>query len=196
MEPQVGNITLLLRRWRNGEPAAFDELVPLVYPQLRQIAAAYLYREHYPDVLQPTALVHELYLRLLNQKNASWEDRRHFFVFSARMMRLILIDHARENQHKMRGANCHCVPLSDDLRWVKVDSPALLDLNRALDELSAISPAKVQMIELRYFLGCTAEETARIMQVSKATVDRELRFLKGWFYRRMQTSFPASPASA
>ena len=185
MQAPKGEITLLLAKWKDGEPSAFDELMPLVYPHLRQVAAAYVRRERNPDVLQGTALVHELYLRLLNQKKASWEDRRHFYTFSARVMRLILIDHARESQAQSRGGGHERVPLSDDLAWVNIGSAEMLDLNRALDELAALDPEKVQMVELRYFLGCTAEETAALMQVSKATVDRELRFVKSWLYRRI-----------
>lgn len=186
MQPAKGEITLLLSKWKNGETAAFEELMPLVYPHLRQVAAAYVRRERNPDVLQGTALVHELYLRLLNQKKAAWEDRRHFYTFAAKVMRMILIDHARESQTQMRGGGMERVPLSDDLSWVNIDSPELLDLNRALDELGALDEDKVQLVELRYFLGCTAEETASLMQVSKATVDRELRFIKSWLYLRIR----------
>jgi RNA polymerase sigma factor (TIGR02999 family) len=186
LQPEKGEITLLLGRWRDGEASAFDELMPLVYPHLRQVAASYVRRERNPDLLQGTVLVHELYLRLLNQKKAAWEDRRHFYTFSARVMRLILIDHARETQAQMRGGGHERVPLSDDLAWIDVGSAEMLDLNLALDELGALDAGKVQMVELRYFLGCTAEETASLMQVSKATVDRELRFIKSWLYRRIR----------
>src|SRR5580704_5241093 len=191
VEPPKGEITLLLARWNDGEPAAFEELMPLVYPHLREVAAAYVRRERNPDMLQGTALVHELYLRLLNQKKAAWQDRRHFYTFAAKVMRMILIDHARENQAQMRGGDAERVPLSDDLAWVNIDSPELLDLNRALDELGALDPRKVQLVELRYFLGCTAEETASLMQVSKATVDRELKFIKSWLYRRIRPGVAA-----
>jgi len=122
----------------------------------------------------------------LNQKKAGWEDRRHFYTFSAKVMRMILIDHARENQTQMRGGGLERIPLSDDLAWVNIGSPEMLDLNRALDELGTLDPEKVQLVELRYFLGCTAEETASLIQVSKATVDRELRFIKSWLYRRIR----------
>lgn len=186
MLPSKGDITLLLGKWKDGEPAAFEELMQLVYPHLRQVAAAYVRRERNPDVMQGTALVHELYLRLLNQKKAGWEDRRHFYTFSAKVMRMILIDHARENQTQMRGGGLERIPLSDDLAWVNIGSPEMLDLNRALDELGTLDPEKVQLVELRYFLGCTAEETASLIQVSKATVDRELRFIKSWLYRRIR----------
>jgi RNA polymerase sigma factor (TIGR02999 family) len=174
-----------LAKWKDGEPSAFEDLMPLVYPHLRQVAAAYIRRERNPDLLQATVLVHELYLRLLNQKKAAWEDRRHFYTFSAKVMRMILIDHARENQAAMRGGDRERIPLSDDLAWIDIDSPELLDLNRALDELAVLDPNKVHIIELRYFLGCTVEETGALMQVSKSTVDRELKFIKSWLFRRI-----------
>lgn len=185
LEPVKGEITLLLAKWKDGEPSAFEQLMPLVYPHLREVAAAYVRRERNPDVLQATALVHELYLRLLKQKKADWEDRRHFYTFAAKVMRMILIDHARENQTQMRGGGVQRVPLSDDLPWVDIGSSKLLDINRALDELGQLDSYKVQLVELRYFLGCTAEETASLMQVSKATVDRDLKFIKSWLYRRV-----------
>ena len=187
MEPARGEITLLLAKWRDGETSAFDELMPLVYPHLREVAAAYVRRERNPDALQATALVHELYLRLLKQKKAVGKDRRHFYTFSAKVMRMILIDHARENQALKRGGGNERIPLSDDLPWVNIGSPELLDLNQALDELNALDAEKAQMVELRYFLGCTAEETASLMGVSKATVDRELKFIKSWLYRRIRS---------
>jgi len=181
----VAKITMLLRKWEQGEPTALEELIPLVYPHLREVAAAYIRRERSPDVLQATALVHELYLRLLNQRKASWNDRRHFYAFSARIMRMILIDHARTLQTEMRGGNMVRLPLSDDLLWIDIGSPDLFELNRALDDLQAIDPDKVKLVELRYFLGCTTEETAELLEMSKASVDRALRFVKTWLYRRM-----------
>jgi len=180
-----GEITVLLGKWKDGDPSAFKELMPLVYPHLREVAAAYVRRERNPDVFQATVLVHELYLRLLNQKKAVGEDRAHFYTFAAKVMRMILIDHARGNQTQMRGGGIERVPLSDDLPWVQIGSPELLDLNRAMDDLSELDSYKVRLVELRYFLGCTAEETAELMQVSKATVDRDLKFIKTWLYRRV-----------
>lgn len=190
LERAPGEITLLLAEWRNGEPSAFEKLMPLVYPHLRQVAAAYVRRERNPDVLQATALVHELYLRLVNQKKADWEDRRHFYTFAAKVMRMILIDHARGSQAESRGGGLERVPLNEDLPWVSIGSLELLDLNRALDELGELDSAKVQLVELRYFLGCTAEETAELVHVSKATVDRELKFIKSWLYRRVHAPGP------
>src|SRR5579871_1468238 len=164
--------------------------MPLVYPHLRQVAAAYVRRERNPDVLQATALVHELYLRLLQQKKTEWADRRHFYAFAAKVMRMILIDHARGNQAEMRGGGLERVPLNDELPWVNIGSPELLDLNRALDELGELNAYKVQLVELRYFLGCTAEETADLVGASKATIDRELKFARSWLYRRV---YPGGP---
>ena len=180
-----GQITLLLKRWNDGEGSAFEELMPLVYPHLRQVAASYVRRERNPGIMQGTVLVHELYLRLLRQRSASWEDRGHFYAFAARLMRMILIDHARENQARSRGGDYEKVPLSDDLAWIHMGSPELIDLNTALDELAQLDERKVRLVELRCFLGCTSEETAELTGLSKATVDREMKFVKSWLFRRL-----------
>jgi RNA polymerase sigma factor (TIGR02999 family) len=185
METQQGEITLLLTRWRNGDSAAFETLVPLVYPHLREVAAAYIRKERNPGILQATSLVHELYLRLLSQEKAAWKDRAHFYTFSSKIMRMILIDHARANQSQRRGAQAEHIPLCNDLPWVGLDSPELIDLSRALDSLALKDQALVQTIELRYFLGCTSEETADILGVSKATVKRDIKFAKTWLYRQI-----------
>lgn len=189
MDTAQGEITLLLMKWKDGEPQAFEDLMPLVYPHLREVAAAYVRRERNPGVMQATVLVHELYLRLLNQKKTALKDRCHFYTFAAKVMRLILIDHAREQQAQRRGGSLQQVPLSDDLPWIDVGSAELLELNIALDELQLLDPHKVQLVELRYFLGCTAEETATLMDVSKATVDRDLKFAKTWLFRRLNPGF-------
>lgn len=181
-----GEITVLLTKWKDGEPDAFDQLVPLVYPRLRELAASYIRRERDPGVMQATSLVHELYLRLLGQKKADWTDRAHFYTFSAKIMRMILIDHARGNHAQRRGGHAEHVPLSDDMAWVGIGSVEMIELSRALDEFAAIDPTKVQMVELRYFLGCTADETAELMHLSKATIDRDLKYARAWLFRRIQ----------
>ena len=185
LQPARGEITLLLAKWRDGEPSAFEELMPLVYPHLREVAAAYVRRERNPGALQGTELVHELYLRLLSQKKAVGEDRGHFYAFAAKVMRMILIDHAREMQTLTRGGDLDRISLSDDLAWVNIDGPELLDLDRALDELGQSDAAKVQLVELRYFLGCTVEETADLMQRSRTSVNRDLKFVRSWLYSRL-----------
>jgi RNA polymerase sigma factor (TIGR02999 family) len=186
LEPLPGEITVLLTRWKDGESNAFEKLVPLVYPHLRKAAAAFMRRERSGGDLQATTLVNELCLKLLNQKNAPWEDRTHFYAFSAKVMRMILIDHAREHLAKRRGAGIEHVPLHEEMPWIGIGSTQLIDLNRALDALAAIDAAKAQMVELRYFLGCTAEETAALMNVSKATVDRELKYSRVWLFRQIE----------
>jgi RNA polymerase sigma factor (TIGR02999 family) len=178
-------ITLLLHRWGDGDPQALEALMPLLYPQLREVATAYMRRERRSDVMQPTMLVHELYLRLIQQKKVAWEDRRHFYVFAARAMRMILIDHARHQHAQMRGSGIDPVPLDEAMVWMEIGSPALIDLDRALEELGAVDPRKVRLVEVRYFLGCTSEETAALLGISKATVDRELRFIKAWLFERL-----------
>ena len=185
MQLSGGEITLLLRKWKDGEPSAFEELLPLVYPHLREVAAAYIRRERNPDVLQGTALVHELYMRLLNQKNGVGEDRGHFYAFAAKVMRRILIDHAREMQTLSRGGDLDRIPLSDDLAWVNIDGPEMLDLDRALDELGDSDASKVELVELRCFLGCTVEETADLTHRSRTSVNRDLKFIRSWLYSRL-----------
>jgi RNA polymerase sigma factor (TIGR02999 family) len=194
MATEPGEITLLLAKWKSGEPDAFEKLVPLVYPHLKEIAAAYVRRERDPGLMQATSLVHELYLRLHTQKKAVWEDRIHFFTFCAKVMRMIMIDHARGQQAQRRGGAVQHVPLSDDLAWIGIGSPELIELDSALEALGRIDPLKVQLIELRYFLGHTAEETADLMQLSKATVDRHINYSKAWLYRRMNPHLPEDPS--
>lgn len=185
MGSAAGEITLLLSRWSNGEPEAFEQLVPLVYPHLREVAAAYMRRERHPGSMQATVLVHELYLRLLKQNRTALADRTHFYTFAAKVMRLILIDHAREANAQSRGGGMQRVPLSEELAWVDIDSAEILQLNIAIGQLESFYPLKAQMVELRYFLGCTAEETADLLSLSKATVDRDLKFVRSWLYQRV-----------
>jgi RNA polymerase sigma factor (TIGR02999 family) len=131
--------------------------------------------------------VHELYLRLCNQREANWEGRAHFFTFTAKIMRMILADHARRNQRDKRGGKSEQVPLTDQLPWVDLNGPEYLDLDRALEELDRIDGRKVQMVELCYLLGCTTRESAEILQISVPTAERDLKFARGWLYRRLRS---------
>lgn len=144
-----GEITVLLHRWREGDSAAYGELMPHAYPHLREVAAGYLRREERNQTLEPTGLVHELYLKLLQQRKADWKDRAHFYTFAAKIMRMILVDHARSKQAEKRGGAQPNLPLSPELAWVNLNSDTLIDLNRALDELEPIDPRKVRLVELR-----------------------------------------------
>jgi RNA polymerase sigma factor (TIGR02999 family) len=188
-----GEITLLLLKWQQGSAQAFEELMPVVYPHLRRIASAYVRDRGQPGALQATALVHELYLRLVDQKKANWADHAHFYAFSAKVMRLILIDHARGMLSQKRGGKLQHVPLNEQLPWVEIGGESMLDLNAALDELKDLDPAKVQLVELRYFLGCTIEETAKVMDVSNATVNRDLKFVRSWLFERINSGKQKSP---
>jgi RNA polymerase sigma factor (TIGR02999 family) len=183
-----GEVTLLLRRWKDGEPGAFDALLPLVYNQLRAIADGYLRRERPDHTLQATALVNELYLKLVKQRQADWNDREHFLTFAARLMRMMLIDHARGIHRERRGANAVRVPLHEEMAWLDARGEEMLTLDAALSELEGHDAGKVRAIELRYFLGCTAEETAELLGISKATVDRELRFARNWLHARIHVA--------
>jgi len=185
LNPTPGEITRLLLEWKQGEPAAFDRLMPLVYPHLCQLAAAYIRGEKDPGVLQATALVHEVYLRLIGLKKAEWVNRAHFYTFSAKVMRRILTEYARSNVRQKRGGGAEHVPLDEQIPWVQVGGESMMELNRALDELEAIDPQQVHLVELRFFLGCTAKETGEILQISRATVNREVKFAKSWLYRRI-----------
>ncbi|MEZ5356693.1 MAG: sigma-70 family RNA polymerase sigma factor [Bryobacteraceae bacterium] len=190
-EPSPGEITQLLNDWKLGHADAFEQLMPVVYSQLRSIAAAHLRRDHGAPTLQATALVHELYLRLLRQRKAEWSDRAHFFTFAAKLMRMILIDHARTRLADKRGGHLGRVPLSDQMAWIDVGGADMLDLDRALAELDEIDPRKVRIVELHYLLGCTIDEAAELVQVSTATVERDLKTVKAWLYRRLRA--PESP---
>jgi RNA polymerase sigma factor (TIGR02999 family) len=181
-----GEVTILLQRWRDGDQDARQQLMPHVYPHLRDVAAGYLRRESAGHTLQPTALVHELYLRLLQQRKAEWNDRAHFYTFAAKMMRLILADHARAANAGKRGGDAESVPLSDELPWVMLNSEDMIDINRALDEMETLDPRKVRLVELRYFLGCTVGEAAELTGISIATAERDLALIKSWLYLRLR----------
>ena len=182
----TADITALLRKWRAGDRQALDELMPLVYPRLLMIASSFYQGESRDPTIGATALVHEAYLRLLHQKRLELNDREHFYSFSAQMMRYILIDHARARKAGKRGGASTQVPLHEEMKWISLDGEDVLELSQALDELEVVDARKVRLIELRYFLGCTAEEAADVQQLSKATVDRELQVARAWLFRRLK----------
>lgn len=179
-----GEVTELLREWREGKPDAVDRLFETVYPQLRQIAGALFRGERPENILQPTSVVNELFLKLIRQRSLRFEDREHFYSLSARLMRRVLLDHARGQGRQKRDGGIS-VPLDEKLAWIDARSVEMMDLDRVLDELEELDPRKCRMVELRFFLGFTAEETAELLSTSKATVDRELKFARGWLYERL-----------
>jgi RNA polymerase sigma factor (TIGR02999 family) len=182
--PEAGEITVLLREWSGGKTTALDPLFDLVYPQLRRIAGALFRGERPENILQPTSVVHELFLKLLTQHSLRFEDRQHFYSLCARIMRRVLLDHARSEGREKRDAGIP-VTLRDGLVWIDGKSAEMIDLDQALDELEKLDPGKSHLVELRFFLGFTAEETADLLGISKATVDRDLRFIRGWLYDRL-----------
>jgi RNA polymerase sigma factor (TIGR02999 family) len=183
--PAHGDVTALLRDWSGGDPRALERLMPLVYGELRKLAASYLRRERSDHTLQPTALVHEAYLRLVDQRGVDWHNRAHFFGIAARMMRRILVDHARRRQAAKRDGAAYRISGSGDLVEAGHD-PDLLALNSALDGLEALDPRQARIIELRFFGGLTVEETAEVVGISTATVKREWQTARAWLARELR----------
>jgi RNA polymerase sigma factor (TIGR02999 family) len=182
---ESGELTALLRAWGRGDPHARDELVPLVYDELRRRAAVYLRRERPNHTLQPTALIHEAYLRLAGQQRVAWQNRAQFFGLAAQMMRRILIDHARAQRAAKRPARALKVTLDERIGQTgSVDCDILL-LNQALEELSSFDPQQATIVELRYFGGLAENEVAKVLGVSRSTVTREWQTARAWLFRRM-----------
>lgn len=185
------NATELLARWRDGDEEARERLMSVVYDELRRRAASYLRRERAGHTLQPTALVHEAYLRLLDQNRVAWQSRAHFFAVAASMMRRVLLDYGRKQKAQKRGGAAVRVTLDENL--VSVDSSAqalseldLLALDEALEKLSALDEQQARIVELRAFGGLTVEETAEVMALSPATVKRHWAFALAWLHARLQ----------
>jgi RNA polymerase sigma-70 factor (ECF subfamily) len=177
-------VTLLLAEWANGNQQALDELTPLVYRELRQLAASYLRKERLGHTLQPTALVHEAYVRLVDQANPNWQSRSHFFGVAARLMRQILVDHARRKQAGKRAVIK--VPLDEAVGRQPERSRDLMALDSGLNALEKLDPRKCKAVELRYFGGLSMEEIAKALEVSTITVRRDLRMAEAWLHQEMQ----------
>jgi len=180
-------ITRLLLEWSDGNELALERLTPLVYNELRKLAGSYLNRERTGHTLQPTALVNEAYLRLVEQKHQNWESRSHFFGVAAHLMRLILVDWARKARAGKRGAAARPLPLEDvDVAVADQRSEELIALDDALTDLGVLDPRKAKIIELRYFGGMTIEEVARCLSISTPTVERESRLAQLWLCRELK----------
>lgn len=177
-------VTLLLAEWAKGNQKALDDLTPLVYRELRQLAAGYLRKERPGHTLQPTALVHEAYARLVDQTNPTWQSRSHFFGVAARLMRQILVDHARR-KHAGKRAGVQ-VPFNEAVSFRAERSRDLVALDSGLTELEKIDPRKCKAVELRYFGGLSMEEIAHTLEVSEITVRRDLRMAEAWLRQEMK----------
>jgi RNA polymerase sigma factor (TIGR02999 family) len=186
-------VTQMLLDWSNGDRAAFDRLVPMVYDELRRLANHYMRRERPGQTLQTTALVHEAYTRLVDYKRMRWQDRAHFFAVAAQVMRRILVERARRRQAVKRGQGTIKVSLAEAAAASTETVADILALDEALKELALRDPRKSQLIELRFFGGLNIEETAAVMGLSPTTVQREWRAARAWLYRAI-TDQPAPDA--
>ena len=175
-------VTQLLLDWSDGDERARDEVLPLVYDELRRLAALYLLRERHDHTLQPTALVHEAYLRLVDQRQVNWRNRAQFVGLAAVMMRRILVNYARDRAAGKRGGDLQRVPLSDADEPGRPQDVDVIVLHDALDQLSAIDPRKSRIVELKFFGGLTTNEIAEVLQLSPATIERDWSFARAWLY--------------
>ena len=180
--------TQLLVNWRNGDKSALDQMTPVVYEELRRLARFFLAAERSDHTLQPTALVHEAYVRLVDQHAVDWKNRAHFLGVAASMMRRILINHARARQAAKREGFTQAISLEDALGVFTNPRIDVLALNRALQELTEMDPQQGRVVELRYFGGLTIEETAEVMEISPATVKREWNTARLWLLQQMEGS--------
>jgi len=178
-------VTQLLAAWRAGDQQALDKLMPLVYDELRRIASRYMKRERVGHTLQTSALVNEAYLRMVGQQNVDWQNRAHFFGVAASIMRHLLVDRARANGRVRRGRNPQQVEFDEAAVVSEQRGEELLALDEALTKLNQIDERKVKIVELRYFSGLSAEETAEVLGVSEITVKREWLKAKAWLYREL-----------
>ena len=185
--PQISphEITQLLDEWSSGNQAALDKLYPLVYGELREMAHRFMRRERKGHTLQTTALINEAYLRLVDQKNVHWANRSHFFGISAKIMRRILVDHARRYAREKRGGAPQQVSLDEAALVTKDRARELLQLNEALDSLAELDPRRSQVVELRYFGGLSNDEIAEVLKISANTVTRDWNMARAWIYQQL-----------
>ena len=184
--PTPSEVTRLLKEWGKGDTSARDQLIAIVYSELRAIAARYLRRERQDHTLQPTALVNEAYLRLIDQKQVEWQNRAHFLGVAAKMMRRILVDHARTHNRVKRGSGAQRVSLDEAVTIAEDRAADLVELDRALDALAAFDERKSRVVEMRYFGGLSVEETAEVLNISLITVARDWKLAKAWLYTRIE----------
>ncbi len=178
-------VTQLLIQWSNGDKAALDKLMPLIYEELRQLARHYMNRERVGHTLQTTALVNEAYLRLINRKQVHWQNRAHFFAIAAHLMRSILVDHARSHAYAKRGGGARKIALDEALAVSQQRAADVVALDDALKRLAEIDRQQSRIVELKFFGGLTIEETAEVLALSPATIKREWSTAKAWLYHEL-----------
>jgi len=191
--PSSTEVTHLLQAWSDGDSAALDKLTPLVYRELYRLARHYMAGERSGHTLQPTALINEAYLRLINWKDVQWQNRAHFFAMSAQVMRRVLVDFARSRGYVKRGGGQHRVSLEKTTLPSIEKSHEILALDEALCRLTALDPRKVQVVELRFFAGLSLEETAEVLKVSPFTVKRDWKLAKMWLLREISGRTDSNP---
>jgi RNA polymerase sigma-70 factor (ECF subfamily) len=184
-EPSPQNVTKLLVEWSKGDQGALEALVPLVYEELRRLARYYLRQEKQNHTLSSTALVHEAYLRLVNQKEVTWQSRAHFFGVASQMMRRILVDHARRHAYAKRGGGALTLALEEAVATPQRREIDLVALDDALDTLAKLDERQSRMVELRFFGGLSIEETSEVLGISAPTVKREWASARAWLYREI-----------
>lgn len=180
------NLTNLLLQIGEGDERAADELLPVVYDELKRIARYYMSRERASHTLQPTALVHETYLKLIDQRKVDWKNRSHFFGLAAEIMRRILVNHARDKNAEKRGGEFQRVSMSIALDAAREKDLDILAINDALDELAKFDERKAKVVELKFFGGLTTKEICEVLKVSDATIEREWTFSKAWLFSRLR----------
>jgi RNA polymerase sigma factor (TIGR02999 family) len=185
MSSSPRDVTAILGDWSRGDRSALDQLLPLIYAELRRMAARQLRSERAGHTLQPTALVHEVYLRLVDQRQVHWEDRAHFFGVAAQIMRRILVDHARRHAASKRGHGVRCLSIDDARGVAALDQVPILGLDHALDRLQQVDAELARIVELRAFGGLTIEEAAHVLHVSPSTAKRDWRTAKAWLSREL-----------
>lgn len=188
MPSQPADVTRLLQDWSRGEPAALEELMPLVFEDLRKMARWHFQRESADHTLQPTALVNEVYLRLADQRKVQWDDRGQFFSFAALLMRRILVDYAKGRKTAKRGNGLQILPLEEALGVADDGKVDVVALDAALSKLAAFDPRLSKIVDLRFFIGLTLEEIAEVLKLSLSTVKREWQTAKLWLYRELGSS--------
>jgi RNA polymerase sigma factor (TIGR02999 family) len=180
------DVSRLLARWKDGDEAALQELVPIVHDELRRLARRQMAGERIAHTLQPTALVNEAYLRLVNLKQMQWQDRAHFFAMAARLMRRILVDFARSRGYQKRGAGAQQVSFTRALDVAEAQPTDVVALDDALEALAQVDERKSRVVELRFFGGLSVDETAEVLNVSRETVKRDWTFAKMWLLRQLR----------
>ncbi len=183
--PSQADVTQLLVSWGNGDQQALERLIPLVYGELHRLADRYLRRERPGHTLQSTALVHEAWMKMIDQRNVHWQNRAHFFGVAAQMIRRILVDYARNRHAEKRGGHAYKLSLDDAIEMPKQRDLDLVVLDDALEGLAKVDPQQSRIVELRFFAGLSIEETAEVLRISPATVKRDWVSAKAWLYREM-----------